>query len=186
MSLGNYGDVEGPRGDRVRKIPPVVRQGHRLGWGTVGGLLTPQTRTGVKGPWEPSRPQPGGGWDGGPHAVTYKLRPRLGWVEGQAGGKDSKTKIKNGTGRRSILEAGWNHPLSSTASGSGHRGDWLLGNHARKDTPTTKLASNPASCQKPSPSLGAIFESGKVRGLSQERQPVHVKRKLERGMPIGN
>ena len=57
----------------------------------------------------------------------------------------------------------------------------MLGNHARKDSPTTKMASNPASCQKPCPSLGAILEPGKVQvlDLSQESQPVYVKKTLE-------
>lgn len=51
----------------------------------------------------------------------------------------------------------------------------------RKDSPTTKMASILASCRKRSPSLGVILESGKVQipRLSQEIQPVLVKRKLE-------
>lgn len=111
----------------------------------------------------------------GPHAANYKLRPRLGWAEGQAERKSQR----HGTGWRPILESGRVRALSSTARGSRNQGDWLLGNHVRKDSPTTQLASSPASGQKPGPSLGAVFQSGEARGLSQERQPVRVKRELE-------
>lgn len=141
-------------------------------WGLWVVYSLPKHASGSRGRGSPEQTAAWGWLGPGPHAVNYKLRPRLGWAEGHAERKDKNQK--NGTGRRSILESAWVHPLSSTARGSGNRGDWLLGNHARKDAPTTQLASSPASGQKPGPFLGAVFQSGKARGLSQERQPVRV------------